>query len=354
VAPSAAEQPWPDEEVLAAHARAQFGLPAIRCISALPGGWSARSYRLDVTGGSAFVLKVYDRSPDGRQWLAASAERLPLLPRLRQAGFPWLPAPIATPAGSFVEPFGDFDLLLSEYVPGDHPPADSAAWPESLVRHLAERVAALHSLVGSELSATLPREDYRLVFRAPLLAALERLRSVGPADRPGVIGLRDLLLSREAELLRLLRRTEQLADGARGRGAALVLCHADLHQQNLILTTEGELYLLDWEGLRLAPAEQDLFFWADGVHGEALLGHYRRARSGACLNADTFAYYYHYRNLEDLEAWVSRIVNLDRGEEADRRDLDAIQEYCLRWWNDLAGAAERVRRRLEASTKPND
>ena len=125
-------------------------------------------------------------------------------------------------------------------------------------------------------------------------------------------------------------------------------CHADVHRQNLILTPAGELYLLDWEGLRLAPAEQDLFFWADEAQGEAFLRHYRRARPAACLSAEAFAYYYHRRNLEDLADWVARILDLERDDEADERDLAAIEEDCLRWWPDLETVVERIRRRLGA------
>lgn len=339
--------PWPDPLALAEHARRQFGLAPIERVSLIPGGWSARSYRLHDATGGAYVVKAYDQSPDARTWLAAMVERLPILHDLHHSGrFPWLPAPVRAIDGAFTVPFDRCDLLLSTFVPGRHPPEDCAQWPEALVRQFAERVAALHSLGETGLFGLLPREEFRLVFRSSLEEGMERLEAAANWERPGVLALRELLLPRRHELLHLIDRTEELAVQARGRTQSLVPCHADLHRLNLIVGEDGALYLLDWEGLRLAPAEQDLFFWADEPIGASVLRRYLTARPDADLDADTFAYYYHYRNLEDLEAWVSRILDLDRGLEVHRRDVQAISEYCMRWWGELEATSSLVARKL--------
>ena len=39
-----------------------------------------------------------------------------------------------------------------------------------------------------------------------------------------------------------------------------VFCHADLHPANLIRDTKGNMYVIDWDELTLAPKERDFIF----------------------------------------------------------------------------------------------
>ena len=39
-----------------------------------------------------------------------------------------------------------------------------------------------------------------------------------------------------------------------------VLCHADIHTANILLTQEQELFIVDWDDTLLAPKERDFMF----------------------------------------------------------------------------------------------
>jgi spectinomycin phosphotransferase len=43
-----------------------------------------------------------------------------------------------------------------------------------------------------------------------------------------------------------------------------VVCHADLHTGNVLVDERGELHLIDWDEVVLAPRERDLMFVVDG------------------------------------------------------------------------------------------
>ncbi|MDI5791191.1 phosphotransferase [Bacillus licheniformis] len=58
-----------------------------------------------------------------------------------------------------------------------------------------------------------------------------------------------------------------LADDLKCSGRRLALCHTDVHGWNL-MKTGGELILIDWEGLKLAPVEADLMFFANQPYAQ--------------------------------------------------------------------------------------
>ena len=50
----------------------------------------------------------------------------------------------------------------------------------------------------------------------------------------------------------------------------LVLCHADLHAWNVLLDTDRQLWLVDWDETILAPKERDLMFVVGGIGNDVM------------------------------------------------------------------------------------
>jgi spectinomycin phosphotransferase len=113
-------------------------------------------------------------------------------------------------------------------------------------------------------------------------------------DRPELEQLRQLILPRRAKLVTLLSRLRELGEVARRISPPQVLVHTDLHGGNLIRTPRDELYVVDWEGAMLAPAEHDLFIFA-GEGFASLLAAYFRTYGSNPLHPELFAYYFHRR-----------------------------------------------------------
>ena len=68
------------------------------------------------------------------------------------------------------------------------------------------------------------------------------------------------------------------------------------------------LVLADWEDLRIAPAEADLFICAWHRHGNALLEAYAAARRGYRINRGMLYFYTLRRRIEDVWADVQRLT----------------------------------------------
>ena len=95
-------------------------------------------------------------------------------------------------------------------------------------------------------------------------------------------------------------------------GAPAVICHADPHHGNLLLTDDGEVWLVDWDDAVLAPREADLIFVIGGVYSFApitplevgwFFDGYTPATGGVTrsdLDADRLTYYRSVRALTDF------------------------------------------------------
>jgi spectinomycin phosphotransferase len=58
----------------------------------------------------------------------------------------------------------------------------------------------------------------------------------------------------------LIARTEMMGKRLQQMDLEFVLCHADIHTANILLTQEQKLFIVDWDDTLLAPKERDLMF----------------------------------------------------------------------------------------------
>jgi thiamine kinase-like enzyme len=106
-----------------------------------------------------------------------------------------------------------------------------------------------------------------------------------------------------------------------------VLCHNDIHGWNVI-TYDDKLVLLDWEGLRLAPREADLFmfkyerYW--GHRWDEFFDVYKKSHPHLEINETAMRFFQLRRRLSDVDEFVNNIVfdnESDEVKEEARRSL---------------------------------
>ena len=64
------------------------------------------------------------------------------------------------------------------------------------------------------------------------------------------------------------------------------------------------------------------------------------------LDSNVFGFYYYRRNLEDLTAWIVRILYYNADEEQDQADLRWIVEDCISGWPHLETTIEGIKAKL--------
>lgn len=307
----------------------------------MPVGFVGVHFKGRDSGGSSYFLTVYD----GSRLAQISVQRLPFtlaaVHHLQHSGqFTSLAAPLKTTRGRLWAEYEGLPVIVYPYLEG-HLLAEEGDSSEPVQEELGRLVAKLHAAHIHPGIENPIREEFRFPFEEPLrrgMLDLQHIPDGAPAEKQA---LRDLLLPHTDKINSLLSRLHALAYVVRQAVRPYVICHTDLHPWNVIRALSGELVVVDWEGVCLAPPEYDLFIFT-GPGFRPFLRAYYEAGGRRDLSAEAFAFYLYRRNLEDLADFIVRILDEDGGPERDRQDLQGIQQTCMAGWADLETAVERM------------
>lgn len=299
-----------------ARLRARFDVDA-DAIEFIPLGYDADAwaYRVHARDGDRF-LKIR-RGPVNEAGLA--------VPRLLIAqGIPHLIAPIPTVTGALFDG-GDLTFILFPFVEGEsggEVGMSAAQWAE-----LGTTMRAIHDLsLDGELNEILRTEDFVPAKIGMLREVEERIHSEDHHDDPARLELAVFFCSHRDQIERLVARTEALAPLARDRAGPTVICHADIHAWNMLVTPEGDIVIVDWDSAMLAPRERDLMF-VDGVAG----GHaadpagFFEGYGDIETDPTVMAYYRIEWAVQDLaEFSASVFLDPDAGEDTKAESVDMV------------------------------
>ena len=309
--------PIADDDILE-RLRSTFAIDA-EAVRFLPLGFDADAwvYRVHAADGDRF-LKIR-RGPVHEAGL--------VVPRLlADRGIPHLVAPIQTTSGALFDD-GDLAFVLFPYIDGSsggEVGMSPAQWAE-----LGATLRAIHDLpVDEALRSLLRRDDFEPVW-VPSLRVLEGMLEGGrdPLDRELVA----LWGSYRSEIHALAERTLELARLGARSGAEVVLCHADIHAWNVLITPTGDFLIVDWDGAILAPRERDLLF-VDGVAGghaadpDAFFAGY----GDVDVDPTLLAYYAADWAMQDLIGFSEQVLAADASDEARAEALEMASGVLTR------------------------
>lgn len=336
-----------DQEALMAAIQVGYGMDVTR-LTFVPHGEVGQHYLVSCADQQVYFLTLLGDNRLARLGASRLDFYLSLTHELYERGlFRQLAYPIRTRNGELKINFAGQPVILYNFIPGVNLMECPGA-PVNLQEKMAKLITRLHNCT-SEIQLEIPYvEKFKIPFEPVLSLGLETLEQLEFPDRPGKKALKDILLPNRNVILSLLDHLHMLAEEAAGFQPDLVLCHTDANLANLILGEDGELYLVDWEGAMLAPAEHDLFIFT-GEGFPEFLRHYRLARPEVKLSAELFGFYFYRRNLEDLTDWIVRILDENTTDEQDQHDLNGIMQDCVSGWAFLEEGIRVVRRQLAGS-----
>lgn len=196
---------------------------------------------------------------------------------------------------------------------GPHRSQDRGDVLEMLIRlHHATPVVAADT-TRAELA--LPGRD-RL---QDALHNLDRTWSGGPFSEP----TRRLLSARRDRVEQMLSEFDRLVEQVRATNSPWVVTHGEPHPGNLIRSADG-LRLIDWDTVRIAPPERDL--WLVAGDSEDLLAEYTRA-TGRQISSAALACYRLRWDLDDIAIYVDELRRPHRATE----DITASWTYLNRY-----------------------
>jgi spectinomycin phosphotransferase len=338
-------EPSLDKAALFETIHREYGLSVER-LRFLPTGWTAYCYAADCADGERYFLKL---TSDSDLVPFAASDRdfyLPMTYQLCAKGLlPNVACPVRTHSGHFTARCDDHLLILFHFIEGKVVGHDGMS--DDVLAKLARMIGILHRSTP-EIEVEKPLvEGFDIAFEGALMDGLDALETTTSDDGRGRRELRELLLPRKGELLGRLDRLKELQASARAIGKTMVVCHTDLHGENLMMDERGNLYIIDWEGAMIAPPEHDLFFFAGyDSFWNLFLPNYEREFGPADLDSKVFGFYYYRRTLEDLTDWVVRILYHNASYEQDREDLEEIADYCIAGWSYLEPTIRGIEEKL--------
>ena len=282
------------EQILSQHYRIQN----INLTEIQP-GWSALAYRIDAAG-KRYFLKVFDMSRHTSQiWIQAIDRYMPTLIWLNEytplQGR--IPRVILTTEGKYKCEDSERLYILFEWINGITPCEEPLTRTQCL--ELAKIIAELHKYdtkIPTETSII--REKYDIPFFVNLLSLAKNGSKHIPREYSKTI----------IEKLELL---SELSNTLSAQNLPYVLCHNDVHGWNVI--TDGDnLFLLDWEGLRLAPHESDLFVFKYGqylsLHWDEFLDAYQTVHPDFEINETAMRFFQLRRRLDDINEFIASLI----------------------------------------------
>ncbi|MCC6804240.1 MAG: aminoglycoside phosphotransferase family protein [Anaerolineae bacterium] len=302
------EKPDIADAEIAGSLNREYGLNAAR-VTFLPLGADRNTavYRV-VTDDADYFVKLRGGGFD---------EMTILIPKLLyDQGIRQVIAPIPTVSGQLWTPLGDFALTVSPFVEGrDAYEVDLSddQWVEFGRALKAIHEAELPPIVTDRIR----REDFSAEWRERVRRYLRLIEESHFGD-PVAAAVAAFLHDRRELVERLVGRAEALGAARPRRSLPFILCHADIHAGNLHIDAGGQVYIVDWDTLILAPKERDLMYPGGGLFGgkrapqdeESL---FYRGYGAAQIDPDALLYYRFERIVEDIAAYCEQLLLTDAG-----------------------------------------
>lgn len=274
---------------------------------------------------SAWVYRVNARDKTYFLKVRKGEPSIPVLsaPRfLKDSGIREVVAPLVTNTGRLWVSLGTFSLTLYPFVVGEvgmDVGLSNQQW------HTFGRVLRqIHAVKPSpELEAQLRVETYS----PPWTSVIQQIRDKIDAGVFKDDYERELAAfwnERREEIDKIIIRASELGNLTREQALPLVLCHADIHTANMLLTPEGDLQIVDWDGIMLAPKERDLMFPLEEVDGsQPFLEGYGAVE----VNWQAIAYYRYEWVVQEIGDYGERVFLVsDTGEETLRDAVRGFQQ----------------------------
>lgn len=288
------------------------------------GGWSAGAYKIE-TPDDAFFLKVYDKQRNSTKlWTKTINTYMPIVLWLHTNTT--LNGRIICPAltldGKYMCEDEQYIYFLFPYIEG-YPLCDKPM-TENQVIEIAEIIAELHKY-GSEIP--IPTDDIKEDFAVPFCNALSELLILNDGKDTETTSI----LSQYKQALRIaIEKTEQLSKKLSDEDLSFVLCHTDVHGWNIMQS--DRLILIDWEGMKLAPPEADLFAFVGNLFwhncSEKFMSVYQTIHPDFKLNKEVLYFYQTRRKIEDIYAFTQRLLYEDLDNEERKQALYHLRQEC--------------------------
>jgi spectinomycin phosphotransferase len=307
--------------VLGAALRGQYGLD-LASLTFLPLGHdsSAWVYRADEVAGRRYFVKVR----------AGQLHRASLLvPHYRHDnGVARVCAPLLTTAGELSGVTGRYALIVYPFIDGASGMARRLSGEQW--RAFGATLRQIHDMsVPPSLKAALSREQFAPSWVATV-RQIDLLVDANLYGDPFAEEFANFWRARREMICTLVERAKACGQQLARRATAFALCHADLHTGNLLVGDDGQLWIVDWDEVLLAPPERDLMFIIGGISAALVTPdetrHFQRGYGQRAIGPLAIAYYRYAWAVGDIASFGEQaFLRPEFGELTRRAGLESFR-----------------------------
>jgi spectinomycin phosphotransferase len=308
------EKPDIQEQLILSRLGEEFGLHgAILTFLPIGADFNTAVYRVTGRDDTPYFLKL--RKGD----FSEITLTVPLF--LKQQGIREIIAPLETHSGGLWAELDEYRMMLYPFIEGKD--GYEQALTERQWLDFGAALGRIHAApVPSSLARRIPRENFSTQWRdmvKDLQAQVEREKFTEPTSAKLAAYMRE----KKSEIDKLIDHTQLLAGILTEKQPEPVLCHSDLHAGNLLITSDGAFYIVDWDAPLFAPRERDLamvggsYAWND-PRGEAL---FYQGYGPAQVDKVALEYFRLERIVMDLAAYGEQLLLSDEGSEDREQGL---------------------------------
>jgi len=290
-------------------------------ITFLPVGHDAHAwaFRADTRGDASYFLKVRHRITN---------EAGLVIPHfLREGGVARVVAPLASKRGTLWATPGDYALAVYQFISGAT--GLTAGMSDRQWIEYGATLRAIHEVVPSSAVRALLRRENFVPDGAAAIRTLDEHVSSGTLNDPGRALIAEFWLERRDLIRNLVARAEELGRRLADSQPALVLCHADIHTNNVLLDGDDRIWIVDWDETMLAPRERDLMFVIGGIAREFVSPPQEElffvGYGTVSVDQVALAYYRYAWTTSDIGAYGAEVFQRDDLGPLDR--VEAVERF---------------------------
>lgn len=290
------------DETLVATLTTDYGLRISR-LTFLPLGHDAGAwvYRADKEDGEQLFAKV--------RTAMANEAALAVPHHLVSLGVDGVVAPLTTRDGRLWTTTGRYALIVYPFVSGATAmdgEMNDAQWKE-----YGRLLRAVHDApLSADLERLLRRDDFQPEWAATyrrLASFIEAEPELTPVQQP----VADFWLAERELIGTVLAHALELGAELAATNPTLVLVHADIHTNNVLVGDDGRIWFVDWDETMLAPRERDLMFVIGGIHrsfvSERQQGLFGAGYGGVMVDLVALAYYRFAWAVSDIASYGEQV-----------------------------------------------
>ena len=280
----------------------------------LPIGADSRTavYRVVTEEAIAYFLKL-------RKNFDEVTVHVPL--SLKANGVEAIIVPLETKSKQHWADFGEYTMILYPFIDGKN--GFEMNLMDQHRRSLGAAFKRIHTArIPRELKSQIREENFSLGWRESMRRYQAQVEVNRFSDLTAT-KLAAFMRSKQAEIMRVLNRSEQLASKLQSKPLDFVLCHSDIHGGNVLIGNTGGLYVVDWDDPILAPKERDLMFIGGGIDdlwkNKQEIDMFYQGYGETHIDWTALAYYRYERVIEDLVVICDLLLPSNEGGEDRER-----------------------------------